>query len=41
MSTGAAPTLADDLLAAHEHVRLDNTDIPPTEAARRIADALR
>ena len=31
MSTGAAPTLADDLLAAHEHLRLDNTDIPPAE----------
>ena len=40
MSTGAAPTLADDLLAAHEFFRVDNTDLPAAEAARRIAAAL-
>jgi hypothetical protein len=40
MSTGAAPTLADALLAAHEFVRVDNTDLPAPEAARRIAAAL-
>ncbi len=40
MSTGAAPTLADDLLAAHEFVRVDNTDLPAPEAACRIAAAL-
>ena len=40
MSTGAAPTLADDLLAAHGLVRVDNTDVPAAEAARRIAAAL-
>jgi hypothetical protein len=40
MSTGAGATLADELLAAHEYLRLDNTDVPASEAARRIADAL-
>ena len=38
-TTGDA--VGDQLLAAHEHFRLDNTDIPPAEAARAIADVLR
>jgi hypothetical protein len=40
MSTGGSPTLADALLAEHEHVRVDNTSLSPAEAAGRIADAL-
>ena len=41
MSTGAGPTLADDLLADHEYLRLDNTDLGPLETARHIAGTLR
>jgi hypothetical protein len=40
MSTGDGPTEADDLLASHEHLRVDNTDLSPAEAARRIASSL-
>lgn len=41
MSTGVRPTLADKVIAAHPHVRVDNTDLPPQEAARRIVAELR
>jgi hypothetical protein len=40
MSTGGAATLADELLAASEHVRVDNTHLSPAEAASRITAAL-
>ena len=31
------PTPADALLAGHEHLRLDNSDLPAAEAARQVA----
>ncbi len=40
MSTGEAPTVADDLLAAHEHLRIDNTSLSAAEAADRVVAAL-
>jgi hypothetical protein len=36
MSTGGAPTLADGLLAAHEHLRIDNTSLSAAEVADRV-----
>jgi len=36
MNTGI-PTPADALLAGHEHLRLDNSDLPAAEAARQVA----
>lgn len=36
MSTGSGPTRADELLAAYPHLRLDNTELTPEQAADRI-----
>ena len=36
MNTGV-PTPADALLVGHEHLRLDNSDLPAAEAARQVA----
>lgn len=36
MSTGDRPTLADDLLERHEHLRIDNTSLSAPEAADRV-----
>lgn len=41
MSTGVRPTLADPVLAKYPHVRVDNTDLSPAEAARQIVAGLR
>jgi hypothetical protein len=40
MSTGEGPTVADDLLAAHEHLRIDNSSLSAAEAADRVVAAL-
>lgn len=40
MNTGAVATPADALLARHPHLRLDNSELPPAEAARQVADWL-
>jgi hypothetical protein len=40
MTSGAVTTPADAVLAAHPHLRLDNTELPPAEAARRVAEWL-
>lgn len=37
MNTGAVATPADALLARHPHLRLDNSELSPAEAAGRIA----
>jgi hypothetical protein len=41
MSTGVRPALADKTIAAHPHVRVDNTDLSPADTARRIVSELR
>jgi len=37
MNTGGVPTPADAILAGHEHLRLNNSDLPAAEAARQVA----
>ena len=35
-SSAGSATLADELLGRHRHLRLDNTDLPPGQAAEQI-----
>lgn len=30
------PSVADDIIAGHRHLRIDNTDLPPGEVAARV-----
>jgi hypothetical protein len=40
MNTSELPTVADDLFTGRDHVRIDNTDLDPAEAAKLIAAGL-
>ncbi len=39
MSSGGAPTIAEKAWAGRDYLRIDNTDLPADEVARRIAEA--
>jgi hypothetical protein len=39
LNTGGPRTKAEDLIELHDHIRIDNTDLTPEQAAARVVEA--